>query len=123
MLPEYECQCAITGQKLISGDALSTGLVVCHGKAVAKGGTDDIWNGVVLCPDFHYRWDHGVIDIQDDYTWVPIGSYQDRVIIEWKGGRELFVPESPGYRLSLASLAAHREEVRMRGARPTLPSI
>lgn len=63
---------------------------------------------------FHYRWDNGIIDILDDYTWVPIGLRQDEIVANWKGPRKLFMPKDSGSRLSPESLIAHRKEVRSR---------
>jgi hypothetical protein len=114
VLPTYQYQCAITRQKLVSYNGLSSGLIVCHAHAVADGGKDVLSNAVLLSPDFHHRWDSGAIDILDDYTWVPLGSHQDPIVAEWVGPRSLLVPDNPDDRLSADSLRAHREQVRRR---------
>jgi hypothetical protein len=67
-LPVYKFACAITGQKLLSRNGRVTGLQVCHVQSVAFGGLDICSNLVVLCPDFHVRYDQGSIDILDDYS-------------------------------------------------------
>lgn len=113
-LPVYNFQCAISRQKLLSLDGGRSGLQVCHAKSFAAGGPDEIINLFPLTPDFHSRYDEGTIDILDDYSWVPVGNYQDAIVRDWEGPRQLIVPENPDFRLNPHYLAAHREEVFLR---------
>jgi 5-methylcytosine-specific restriction endonuclease McrA len=113
-LPIYQFACAITGQKLLSRSGHITGLQVCHVLSVASGGLDICSNLIVLCPDFHIRYDHGSIDILDDYTWIPVGTRHDPVVANWMGPRKLFVPEESSFRLDHSFLAAHRQDVQLR---------
>lgn len=73
----YAFRCALTGQRLLGLDGLTTGLAVCHAKPVELGGPDTMPNLLVATLDFHYRWNSGTIDVLDDFTWVPVGPYQD----------------------------------------------
>lgn len=98
VLQVYKNKCAICGLQL--------GLVeASHIVPVKEGGTDEITNGIALCPNHHKAFDAGLILLTTDYHIIlndrkakelrSSGIFEgfDRFIKELRSGETILLPE------------------------------
>ncbi|WP_131798335.1 HNH endonuclease signature motif containing protein [Devosia elaeis] len=84
----YRGRCAISGLRLIHADGLCT-LEAAHLYPYSLEPRNDVQAGLLLAPNFHGRYDHGSLVINDDYTWTPIVEDEEtRMLVD----RRLLLP-------------------------------
>ncbi len=86
-----------------------------HIKPFAELYDDRVDNGISLCKNHHWAFDHGRFSIYDDYTILVSNdlreeSLNEKPIKEFQGNR-ILLPIQEQYRPRMEALRWHRENV------------
>jgi putative restriction endonuclease len=108
----YNYTCALTGYRLLT---LTGSLVdAAHIHPFAKSHNNDPNNGIALCKNAHWTFDHGLWTLSDDYrVIVAVGRFTEdnpggRALTQYHG-QLLRLPEDSGSWPSPVHLAWHRK--------------
>lgn len=110
----YEYRCAFCGLQVIN--SLSQNILDgAHIKPFAEFYDDRIDNGISLCKNHHWAFDHGWFTINDDYTVLVSNDLREESLnakpIKEFQGNYILVPVQEQYRPRLEALHWHRENV------------
>lgn len=91
----YDRRCAVTGEHTLPV------LEAAHIKPVARGGTHDLQNGLLLRSDIHTLFDEGYVTVTKDRRF----RVSDRLKKDWQNGRvyyalhgqQIHTPSTPDY--------------------------
>lgn len=109
----YNYTCALTGYCLTT---IRAGSIVdaAHIHTFAVSQNNDAGNGIALCKNAHWSFDHGLWTISDDYrVIVAVGKFNEespdgRSLMEYHG-QKLRLPSNPNWWPSAVHLAWHRQ--------------
>lgn len=104
----YRRKCAVTGTSIEHGSLCNLETAHIHPKA--HGGTFLPSNGMMLCRDFHWAFDHGFFTLSDDLVVIVSKKVSSEMLAPYDGKR-IFVPSNPFFRPDIASVRWHREHV------------
>ncbi len=109
----YNYTCALTGYRLMT---LSAGTIVdaAHVHQFAKSRNNDPQNGLALCKNAHWLFDHGLWAVADDYTILVAAEHfsedsPDQQSLRDYHGRKLRLPGDARLWPNPAHLAWHRK--------------
>lgn len=110
----YEYRCAFCGLQVIN--SLSQNILDgAHIKPFAEFYDDRIDNGISLCKNHHWAFDHGWFSIYDDYTILVSDDLREESLnakpIKEFQGNHILLPIQEQYRPRLEALRWHRENV------------
>lgn len=104
----YRRKCAVTGTSIEHGSLCN--LETAHIHPRAHGGSFLPSNGMMLCRDFHWAFDHGFFTLSDDLRVVVSRKVSSEMLVPYDGKR-IFIPDNPFFRPDIASVRWHREHV------------
>jgi putative restriction endonuclease len=110
VLDAYDCQCAISGLKLINGGGRAE-VEAAHIKPVEAHGPDIINNGMALSGTIHWMFDRGLISLSDDLD-IMVSRQVNDVDRVWglvNQSRRAKPPVNPALRPHPRYLAWHRD--------------
>jgi putative restriction endonuclease len=110
----YSYTCALTGYRLMTIDS-GTIVDAAHIHQFADSRNNDTRNGIALCKNAHWLFDHGLWSIADDYTvLVAQGRFvedsPDQKALADYHGRALRLPSNPAQHPDPAHLEWHRRK-------------
>lgn len=108
VLDAYDRACAVTREHSLPV------LEAAHIKAFARGGPNDVRNGIALRTDLHRLMDRGYVTIDEDLRFVVGRRLKEdfgngRSYLELLG-RRLTMPRDPAHAPAVRALAWHREQ-------------
>lgn len=110
----YEYRCAFCGLQVIN--SLSQSIVDgAHIKPFSKFYDDRIDNGISLCKNHHWAFDHGWFSIDDDYAILVSNDLREesptaKPIREFQSER-IILPVQEQYRPRIEAITWHRENI------------
>ena len=104
----YNHKCAITGT--VIEFAGMNNLETAHIKPEAHGGPFLPCNGMPLCRDFHWAFDHGFLALSDD-CHVIVSKKAPSELLKPYNGKLIFLPREPFFRPRLEYIRYHRNHV------------
>ncbi len=110
----YNQRCAFCRLKIISSDAQNI-VDGAHIKPFSEFRDDRFINGLALCKNHHWAFDHGWFGISNDYRIViPRDRFTEEEAIESRGmmdfrDEQIELPSEDKFRPSLEALSWHRE--------------
>ncbi|MBD2108503.1 HNH endonuclease [Nodosilinea sp. FACHB-13] len=114
----YDQRCAFCRLRIISADGQDI-VDGAHIKPFAEFRDDRFVNGLALCKNHHWAFDHGWFGVDDDYRIViPQERFMEEPAVESRemvafGGETIGLPEEREFRPSLEGLKWHREKWRI----------
>lgn len=111
----YEQRCAFCRLRIISLDGQDI-VDAAHIKPFSEFRDDRFVNGLALCKNHHWAFDHGWFGIDDDYRIViPLGRFKEETAIESRGmmqfkGEQIELPREEKYMPSLEGLRWHKKK-------------
>ena len=113
VLSNYDCTCAVTGQRFKSPRHVEADGAHIIGKDVR--GTDDPRNGIALSKSAHWAFDRGIFTISDQYEVVVnpkiSGASLDRFPAIAMDRKKIQLPKDERYWPHLDALAWHKQEL------------
>lgn len=104
----YNHKCAITGTVIQFGGM--NNLETAHIKPEAHGGPFLPCNGMPLCRDFHWAFDHGFLALTDDCHVIVSKKAPSELLMPYNG-KLIFLPSEPFFRPNLEYIRYHRKHV------------
>lgn len=104
----YQHKCAITGT-VIAYESMNN-LETAHIQPKSHGGPFLPSNGLSLCRDFHWAFDHGFLALTDD-CHVMVSKKAPSDLLMPYDGKEIFMPEEPFFRPKVEFIQYHRKNV------------
>ncbi|PSN16707.1 HNH endonuclease [filamentous cyanobacterium CCT1] len=110
----YDQRCAFCGLRIISADGQDI-VDGAHIKPFAEFRDDRFVNGLALCKNHHWAFDHGWFGVDDNYRiLIPSDRFTEDAAIESRrmnefGGEKINLPKDQKNMPSLESLRWHRE--------------
>ncbi|MBE9159866.1 HNH endonuclease [Nodosilinea sp. LEGE 06152] len=110
----YDQRCAFCGLRIISADGQDI-VDGAHIKPFAEFRDDRFVNGLALCKNHHWAFDHGWFGVDDDYRIViPQERFMEEPAVESREmlafrGEVIRLPRQREYRPSLEGLGWHRK--------------
>lgn len=104
----YNHKCAITGTVIEFGGM--NNLETAHIKPEAHGGPFLPCNGMPLCRDFHWAFDHGFLALTDDCHVIVSKKAPSELLMPYND-KLIFLPSEPFFRPSLEYIRYHRKHV------------
>ena len=104
----YKHKCAITGM-VIGNDAFNN-LETAHIRPKAHRGPFLPCNGLMLCRDFHWAFDHGFLALTDDLKVMVSKNAPSSMLVPYDG-KKIYIPEEPFFRPKLEYVQYHREHI------------
>lgn len=115
----YDQRCAFCGLRIISADGQDI-VDGAHIKPFSEFRDDRFVNGLALCKNHHWAFDHGWFGVDDDYRIViPQERFMEEAAVESRGmvafrGEAIGLPREGEFRPSLEGLRWHRERWKIR---------
>ncbi|MCX5579375.1 HNH endonuclease [Kaistia terrae] len=110
VLEVYDYRCAMSRIKVLF-PAGTAECEACHIQPVARGGPDDVRNGIALTATLHKLFDRGLISISDDYHILISASVPEAIRRLFPTDGRIAVPELKELRPHPQFLKFHREHV------------
>lgn len=104
----YQHKCAITGTVIEYKDL--NNLETAHIRPKSHGGPFLPCNGMTLCRDFHWAFDHGFLALSDD-CHVMVSKKAPSPLLMPYDGKAIFMPEEPFFQPKLEFIQYHRKNV------------
>ena len=104
----YEKKCAVTRTAIEYGPLLN--LETAHIHPQAHGGNFHPCNGMMLCRDFHWAFDHGFFALSDDLEIIVSSKVRSDMLQPYHG-KKIFIPKNPFFRPNLGNVRWHRQHV------------
>ncbi len=104
----YQRKCAVTRTAIEYGDLYNLETAHIHPKA--HGGSFLPNNGMMLCRDFHWAFDHGFFTLSDDLK-VIVSKKMSCPMLAPYDGKQIFIPSNPFFRPDISNVKWHREHV------------
>lgn len=104
----YQHKCAVTRTAIEYGSLYNLETAHIHPKA--HGGTFLPSNGIMLCRDFHWAFDHGFFTLTDDFK-VMVSDKVNSDMLAPFNGKQIFIPNNPFFRPDLENVRWHRAHV------------
>ena len=104
----YQKKCAVTRTAIEYGSLYNLETAHIHPKA--HGGSFLPSNGMMLCRDFHWAFDHGFFTLTDDLT-VLVSKKVNSDMLAPYDGKQIFIPANPFFRPDLENVKWHRDHV------------
>ena len=104
----YQHKCAITGTVIAYEDM--NNLETAHIRPKSHGGPFLPSNGMTLCRDFHWAFDHGFLALTDD-CHVMVSKRAPSPLLLPYDKKPIFMPEEPFFRPKLEYVRYHRENI------------
>ena len=104
----YEKKCAITRTAIVY-QSLSN-LEAAHIRPKAHGGSFLPSNGILLCRDMHWAFDHGFLALTDDCRILVTTKVASDALASYTG-KPIFLPSPPFLRPDVESIRWHRANV------------
>lgn len=108
LLVVYGKKCAITRTSISYQSLLN--LEAAHIRPKAHGGSFLPSNGVLLCRDMHWAFDHGFLALTDDYHILVSKKVTSEALSPYEG-KKIIVPSEPFFRPDVESIRWHRKHV------------
>ncbi|MBW4460341.1 MAG: HNH endonuclease [Nodosilinea sp. WJT8-NPBG4] len=114
----YDQRCAFCGLRIISADGQDI-VDGAHIKPFAEFRDDRFVNGLALCKNHHWAFDHGWFGVDDDYRiLIPPERFTEEPAVESRemvafGGEAIGLPKKREFRPSLEGLRWHRKRWEM----------
>lgn len=104
----YQHKCAITRTVIEYGEL--NNLETAHIKPRAHGGPFLPSNGISLCRDFHWAFDHGFLALTDDYKVIVSKKAPSEMLMPYDG-KEIFLPSEPFFQPKVEFIQYHRQNI------------
>lgn len=104
----YQRKCAITRTAIEYGNLYNLETAHIHPKA--HGGSFLPSNGMMLCRDFHWAFDHGFFTLSDDLKVVVSKKVNSEMLAPYDG-KQIFIPANPFFRPDISSIKWHQNHV------------
>lgn len=104
----YQHKCAITGTVIEYKDL--NNLETAHIRPKSHGGPFLPCNGMTLCRDFHWAFDHGFLALSDDYRVMVSKKAPSPLLLPYDG-KAIFLPTEPFFQPELEYVQYHRKNV------------
>ena len=104
----YQRKCAVTRTVIEYGEL--NNLETAHIMPAAHNGPPLPSNGISLCRDFHWAFDHGFWTLTDDYKVIISKQAPSEMLIPYDG-KPIFLPEEPFFRPKLEFIQYHRQNI------------
>lgn len=104
----YEHKCAITGTVIEYGNL--NNLETAHIRPKSHGGPFLPSNGMSLCRDFHWAFDHGFLALSDDCRVMVSEKAPSSLLLPYNG-KKIFLPSEPFFQPKLEYIQYHRKHI------------
>jgi putative restriction endonuclease len=110
----YDQRCAFCKVRVVSWDGVNV-VDGAHIQPFAEFHNDLFVNGLALCKNHHWAFDHGWFGVDDDYRIViPWERFKEEAAVESRGmmgfkGERIELPREERFMPSLEGLRWHRE--------------
>lgn len=104
----YQHRCAITGTVIAYKDL--NNLETAHIHPKSHGGPFLPSNGMSLCRDFHWAFDHGFLALTDD-CHVMVSKKAPSALLMPYDGKPIFMPSEPFFQPKLEYIQYHRKHI------------
>lgn len=108
LLVGYEKRCAITRTSISHNGLIN--LEAAHILPKAHGGSFMPCNGMMLCRDMHWAFDHGFITLTEDLRVEVSKKIVSDYLMQYDG-TEIFIPKTEYFRPKVDSIRWHRKNV------------
>ncbi|WP_035988083.1 HNH endonuclease [Leptolyngbya sp. KIOST-1] len=115
----YDQRCAFCKVRVVGWDGVNM-VDGAHIQPFAEFRDDRFVNGLALCKNHHWAFDHGWFGVDDDYRiLIPWDRFTEETLeksqeIQEFRGKEIFLPRNGQFPPSLKSLRWHREKWMIR---------
>lgn len=111
LLEAYGSQCAVCNWECRSLETENPLVEAPHIRPVEEGGTSNVSNGILLCPNCHQLFDNGVFSLTDDYRMIinPDADAITKAEVKSYEGRQIHLPSDVSDRPAEEQLQWHRE--------------
>jgi len=115
----YDQRCAFCKMRVVGWDGVNI-VDGAHIQPFVEFRDDRFVNGLALCKNHHWAFDHGWFGVDDDYRIViPKERFMEEAAVESREmvafrGEPIGLPEEREFRPSLEGLRWHRERWRIR---------
>lgn len=104
----YQHKCAITGTVIAYEDM--NNLETAHIRPKSHGGPFLPCNGMTLCRDFHWAFDHGFLALTDDFHVMVSKKAPSPLLLPYDK-KPIFMPEEPFFQPKLEYVQYHRKNI------------
>ena len=104
----YQHKCAITGTVIAYEDM--NNLETAHIRPKSHGGPFLPCNGMTLCRDFHWAFDHGFLALTDDFHVMVSKKAPSPLLLPYDK-KPIFMPEEPFFQPKLEYVQYHRNNI------------
>ena len=104
----YQYKCAITGTVIAYEDM--NNLETAHIRPKSHGGPFLPCNGMTLCRDFHWAFDHGFLALTDDFHVLVSKKAPSPLLLPYDN-KPIFIPEEPFFQPKLEYVQYHRKNI------------
>jgi len=104
----YQRKCAVTRTAIEFGALCNLETAHIHPKA--HGGNFLPCNGMMLCRDFHWAFDHGFFTLSDDFR-VMVSKKVNSDMLAPYDGKQIYIPANPFFRPDVSNIRWHRKHV------------
>ena len=104
----YQHRCAITGTVIAYGSL--NNLEAAHIRPQAHAGPNLPCNGISLCRDFHWAFDHGFLTLTDDCR-VKVSTRAPSDLLMPYDGKKIYMPADPFFRPRVDFIHHHQKHV------------